>query len=82
VVVHGLGELNPQTVFIITPNNEVLFQAQLLLAAAIGCSKGEAAVKLRDITQKEQCLHHADRDLLALSNEVIFAYFEFAERAH
>jgi hypothetical protein len=77
VVVHGLGELNPQPVFIITPNNEVLFQAQLLLAAVIGCGAREAAVKLRDIAQKEQRLSHDGKDLRALSNEVSFIFHFF-----
>ena len=72
VVVHGIGELTPHPEFIVTPLGEVLFQAQLMLAAAIGCSAREAAEKLRDIAKKEQRLRHDDRDLRILSNEVSF----------
>jgi hypothetical protein len=79
IVVNGLGELYPLPEFVVTPNNDVLFPAHLLLAAAIGCSKVEGAAKLRDITKKEQRLYHAGRDMQTISNEVVFSFFDLVE---
>jgi hypothetical protein len=75
IVVHGLGELFPRPELIVTHNNEVLFDTQPLLAAAIGCSKEEAAAKLRDITKKEQRLYPVAGDLRTQSNEAIVFRF-------